>query len=221
MNIICVYNKIGNKDFNEKYVLSLLNICRKKIKEEFAFICYTNDINFFGKISNIVFKPLINNYSGYWAKLEIFNIKGACLYFDLDTVIVDDIQFIAEEIKSLKETQFLAMKKFNAKRWEKEGMFTSGVMGWNGDFSFLSKEFNYLLAKEKYHGDADIIQESLASHNIEIKYIQDIPNHGLYSYKWHCREKLPKDSKVVCFHGQPRPHQVAKQVSWVESNWQS
>jgi hypothetical protein len=42
-----------------------------------------------------------------------------------------------------------------------------------------------------------------------------VPMEGVYSYKYHCRQSLPKDLKVACFHGTPKPSEVND--SWVVS----
>lgn len=231
INIICVLKTGG--DYDKRYVFNLLNACKRNINEDFAFKCFTDDEAFLkdpdeGALLNHTFSKhrilfslirLEKKYSGWWSKLEIFRNKGLNLYFDLDTVILFDLSEIINIVKGLGEYDFLGMKKFNPARWENEGMFTSGIMGWNGDFRFMFDDFSYhdALNNPLVHGDADIIFKMLRHRNIQVRYIQD-NFKGLYSYKWHCRSKLPEDAKVICFHGKPRPHQV-EYLSFIKENW--
>ncbi len=34
------------------------------------------------------------------------------------------------------------------------------------------------------------------------------PRPWILSYKRHCREALPPDSRIVVFHGEPKPHEI-------------
>jgi hypothetical protein len=40
---------------------------------------------------------------------------------------------------------------------------------------------------------------------------------GIYSYKMHCRKTLPKDARIVCFHGLPKLTEVHE--PWIAENW--
>ena len=60
------------------------------------------------------------------------------------------------------------------------------------------------------------ISNVLAIKEITPSFYQDSIK-GIYSYKKECRELLPLDARVICFHGKPRPVDV--QVSWVVENW--
>ena len=226
ISIICVLKTGG--DYDKRYVFALLNACKKYINENFAFKCFTDDENFLkdpdeGSIltyitnKKILFSmiKLEKGYKGWWSKFEIFRNKGINLYFDLDTVILSGLDEIIQIVKELKDTEFLAMKRLNPLRWEREGMFTSGIMGWNGDFRFMFDDFRYENALgPSIRGDADIIYKMLKHRNIIIQYLQD-QFQGLYSYKRHCLCKIPEDAKIVCFHGKPRPHEVGG-VYWNE-----
>lgn|SRR3990167_3015995 len=228
VNIVCVLKTGG--DYNKRYVFALLNTCEKYINEDFAFKCFTDDEGFLKDpnegaiLTNVISNKKIlfslirleKGYRGWWSKLEIFRNPGPNLYFDLDTIILSDLNPLIEIVKKLKSFDFLAMKKFNPLRWESEGMFASGIMGWNGDFRFVFEDFDYnnTIKNPHIHGDADIIFKILEAHLIQIQYLQD-SFRGLYSYKWHCRGGLPKDVKIVCFHGKPRPHEVGG-IYWNE-----
>ena len=85
----------------------------------------------------------------------------------------------------------------------------SGVMLWEGDFSFLLREFNYdLMNKYRLGGDQRYISKRFAELGIKQKYIQD-KFDGLVSYKLEILTGSYRGHPhIVCFHGHPRPHEV-------------
>lgn len=214
IKIVCVLKSGG--EYDERYVENLYNAIRRNCFENFQFVCL-NDVD------NKTEFPLLNDWSGWWSKIELFRLTGKVLYFDLDTIILKDISNMIQVVNNLKENEFIGVKAFNPRRnlYEKT-MFNSGVMGWNGDFKFIYDNFDF--EKESNNpdkeciGDQDYISRELREKKINIKFWQN-EMIGLYSYKRHCKEGLPEDARVVCFHGHPRPHQVVKEIAWVRDNW--
>jgi hypothetical protein len=41
---------------------------------------------------------------------------------------------------------------------------------------------------------------------------QEMYPDQIFSYKLHCEQGTPDNARVICFHGQPRPHEV----NWLE-----
>lgn len=226
LNVICVYKSGG--DFTEKYVYALYNACWKYIQQDFVFYCFTDVANKVQASSpeeyTIYCVPLEHpEREGWWNKFEIFRIKGKCLYLDLDTVLVGGMERFISCIDWLTSEEFIGVKAFNPMRNRREATkFNSGVMAWNGNFSFVQEQFNYRRDSSnlKYCGDQDRISEILRNNYIDILYWQDLVP-GLYSYKRHLRgraESLPHDAAIICFHGTPRPEKV-KHLVWMEENW--
>lgn len=168
---------------------------------DFEFICLTDlEVSIPGKM------PLRDNLPGWWSKVEIFRIPGPAIYFDLDTVIVGSLLPFVSEIEKAAQDQFFMLKAFNSFR-----RYASGIMAWTGDFSFIHSQFKKGLIS-KYNWD----QRYIAHARQPDGFVQDICP-GIYSYKHHCTNKLPRDARVVCFHGEPRPHQI--DASWMRSTW--
>jgi hypothetical protein len=211
-------------DFGTDYVIALYNACKRNITfADFCFTCLTDDpelLNADLKGINAVF--LVVGWKGWWSKFSVFTVKGATIYFDLDTVIVGNIDKYVEEVMELKENEFIGVKAFNPMRNRVERtMFNSGVMGWNGDHGYVLENFDYKRDSEdkKYCGDQDRISEILRENYIDIKYWQDL-TLGLHSYKRHIKtndNRLIRGSKIICFHGQPRPRDM--ELTWVKENW--
>ena len=144
----------------------------------------------------------LHNYPGWWAKLELFRLACTVLYFDLDTTIVDDITPLIEEAQ---KHEFMILRDFNIKN-----NMQSAVMSWNGDMVHLYRKFaeNADRYIEQWRGDQEWIQDHYAG---EVTYIQDVLPNKVQSYKVHLRRgHMHPDCRVVCFHGRPKPWDIAE-----------
>ena len=160
---------------------------------------------------------LKHDWPSWWAKIELFRpgvIDCPTLYLDLDTVVTGPLDPVLEV-----PTDFAMLRNF----WDEE-MVGSGVM-WFGDnvphgvYTKFAKQAQAYIehyrrnASGPYVGDQAFIWDTL---NREVEHINDyLP--GIYSYKMHCKKYLPKDSKLVCFHGEPRPTEV--KTEWMSKHW--
>jgi len=76
MEVVCV--RQGDK-YGQEYVLMLRRMVKKFLNKD--LICLGDDV------------PMKSGYEGFWSKMELFspwvNFRP-CLYFDLDTFILDD-----------------------------------------------------------------------------------------------------------------------------------
>ena len=94
INVICVKwgTKYSADDVNrlQMNVLKYLNVPHK-------FWCYTEDPS--GLDCDVIYMPLENDLEIYWNKLAMFQkdfVKGTCIYFDIDTVIQNNIEPLLE-----------------------------------------------------------------------------------------------------------------------------
>ena len=169
----------------------------------------------------------------WWYKIQVFNRdyhNGALLYFDLDTVIVDNIDWIW----NLPLQYFWTVKDFKH-LWRP--LFTgvnSSIMWfstqtfdhvWN---NFKNQELNQII--RKYHGDQDYITEVIPT--AERRFFEQ---NRVKSWRWECldggysftqkRHLLPgtgttilHPTSVLIFHGKPKPSDVADPV--IVQHWQ-
>ncbi len=142
-------------------------------------------------------------YKKWWGKLKLFEFgkEEPVLYLDIDTVCTGDLS------KLVRTTPGFTMLP----NVYKKGRVGSGVMSWFGDYSYLLKKFE--LAAEmnmrRYTtsdmwGDQAFIERNL-------KHKPDLFGEECLSYKAQVRHKLvnlPSSTKLVYFHGKPRPWQV-------------
>ena len=149
--------------------------------------------------------PLVTEWRGWWSKLELFRpglLKGQVLYFDLDTVIHGDITPLA-----VHPHKFTMLSDLLA-----PARLASGVLAWDGDYSHLFKLWHPRL-EPRYRtasrwGDQGWIAEKLGC--VPGRFQGQFP--GMFaSYKASTPQQKAAAS-VVCFHGQPRPHEVGWQV---------
>lgn len=212
VTIACVLKSGG--DFTVDYVLRLKNMIARNTTVPYKFVCLT-DIEIDPKICKSI--KLKHNYDRWWSKIELFRpditSAGRIVYIDLDTVITGNIDNFLTAT-----SDFIALRPWN-KRNQQAGLCASGLMAFknNGAFSFVYDQFSPENINQYSRGDQEYITKALDRNKQSPIFWQDIVP-GIYSYKRHCREqRLPKDARIVCFHGRPRPHTVND--PWVMANW--
>ena len=212
--VICVLKSGG--DFTEDYVRKLFaSIQRHSSTEDMEFICLT-DL----KIDSPFFRtePLLNNYPGWWSKVEVFRPKltkaEMCVYIDLDTVILGDISDLLQH--KVKDT-FSALLPWNEKN-RASGNFASGIMRWQTSlYHFLYDEFQKH-DKDTFLGDQQYFSSLMMERGYPWSPLQQF-FPGIYSYKRNVRNgRVLRDARIICFHGKPRPHEVRNQ-NWIKENW--
>jgi hypothetical protein len=207
--VLCVLKSGG--DFTSEYVIRLKNMVERNTNIIHEFICLTDSSN----IKGCNCAKLIKGLPGWWSKIELFrsDITDAerIVYFDLDTIIVDNIDQLFE-----LDGDFYALRPWNHKN-QLRGQCGSGLMTWkNGPYEYLFDDFDQEYMKQPF-GDQGYISQALDSKETKFKPIQDSIS-GIYSYKRECRHGgFPHDARIICFHGRPRVHE-AKDL-WIKEAW--
>lgn len=208
--VICVLKTGGS--YTDKYVEVMEKMVSKNITLLYKFVVLSDS----PKVKNK--KNLEFNFPGWWSKLELFRLIGPCLYFDLDTIILRNIDPLVRVVQSLEQGEMRMLTPFNPRK-RARGEFASGIMAWHGDFSVLIKEITdkkMWKYDDRRGGDQLYIFETLRKHSVPIRPIEKYLK--IYSFKRHCLDGLPRDADIVCFHGSPRPHEI-KGVDWVSQYW--
>jgi hypothetical protein len=147
-------------------------------------------------------------------------ISGRLLYFDLDTVIVDNIDWIQD----LDTRYFWSIRDFrHLWRPSWKGM-NSSVMLWDTTrFGWVWKEFQKNDVKTQarlFHGDQDFLNSVLTEQDLRF-----IDESLIKSWRWQIKDGgmdmktrvyrrpdagsvLLPGTSIVIFHGQPKPHEV-------------
>lgn len=210
---IALVLKTGGGVYDHRYVNALAKNIKQHVTIPHEIVCLTDDSR--GIDTEIVRAiPLQHGLPKWWSKIELFNSinfhTSRVFYMDLDTVVVDNID---EILIGTQQHAFVALRDFYH-------MFTlqTGIMAWhNGSFDHVYQKFvprmHYFASPEI--GDHVWIGEN-ASKTPE--FFQDLYGNKVVSYKKDCKNgRLPSGTKIVCFHGNPRPHTVTDK--FVLDNW--
>lgn len=194
----CVLRSGG--DFLPKHVLSLQDQVRRNTTVPHEFVCYS-DV----EIPGVQTVPLVTDWPGWWAVPEVFRQQGPTVITGLDTIVCGNIDKLFGIAMESSPDEFWMIRAFNPRRND----YASGVMAYNGDFSCVYKQFDLKRAQEQHGrgGEQEHTKAVLRSKGVKIKALQDhFP--GIYSYKRHCRHRVPANCRIMVFHGQPRPWDV-------------
>ena len=197
-SLVCV--RVGDK-YPVEYVHKLASMARRHLTVPYTFYCLTDDPTDIEE-RTIVAKSLPKSW---WAKLYLFNVLWASarvVYIDLDTLIVGNIDFL-----------FQYQGKFAIIRDWWQPCYNSSVMAFPSGYGY-QHWWNYLENQKNIEAHFHSDQEYLTAR---------IPDADLWdpnmmgSYKAHGLDGGPKSFPIVCFHGEPKPHQFTK--GWVHELW--
>lgn len=163
----------------------------------------------------------------WWYKIQLFNPahhQGPMLYFDLDTVITGNIDWIWQ----LPTDRFWAVKDFKYLFRPGKQVINSSVMWFDPtQWHRVYQEFDPEEVAQRrgaWHGDQDFIQEKIPPSRVGY-----FDTTRIKSWRWEVQEggydfgrkkhKIPGAlaqisnlSSVLVFHGDPKPHEVTDPV---------
>lgn len=193
MQIACVL-KLGG-EFRERHAIRLAESVLHHNPD--ARITCLSDADF--SHPSLTVEPLIHKWRAWWSKIELFRpglFDGPTLYLDLDTVVIGELPAIGKRFTMLQDV-------YRPGDW-----YGSGVMSWQRPPTHIYDAF---LSDPKGHmanyscvarwGDQAFIRDHLGR-------VPDTFGLEYRSYKMHCRQQVPAGTKVVYFHGKPRPWRV-------------
>ena len=167
---------------------------------------------------------IVGPRKSWWYKLQMFDpahaISDAVLYFDLDVVIVNNLDWMLD----LPMDRFWAVRDFRylwrTDRWE----INSSVMRWTpGQWHWIWEDFSAQdrpSVIKRFAGDQDYLNSVISKDQIGW-----LDQQRLISYRWQAKDggwdnhrrvyrqpgsgtEIPTDCSVLVFHGTPKPHQV-------------
>ena len=219
INVVCV--KTGDV-YSAEYVNKLASMVSRHLTMEHKFWCITD--NPYGIDKHIGIKPSTVGFTGWWSKLQVFRrglFEGDyILYLDLDTLIVDNLEYlIAYGEQCLEEDALVLLEDFNRPCGYGSAVFmlsTNGVLHYVLD-RFLETPEQYV---KGYHGDQEFLESCVKSVSIwPHDWVVPYPGALHPSYHSHDMSSGVDDrAKVVCFHGPPKNHEVINDPL-VEEHW--
>ncbi len=198
-----------SRDFNLKQAASVKRQFERQAGSDWGFICLTD------RPSEDWHLPLRTDWPGWWSVLEAFRLTSqphvAC---DLDTLLYGDLRPILRLAETCPPSVLYGIRDLG-----KPAQWASGVTVWNGDWSFIADRFDPAVHSRRFRGNQDYtawaVRQEPGRH---LCYLQDKVS-GIVSYKYHLRGKHPRPpagTRIVCFHGKPRPWNVGpKEAPWV------
>lgn len=203
MTVWCVCK--SGAEYDKEWVGKLKRGVARNLTVPHVFRCLS-DMDIAGRV------PLKHRWPGWWAKLELFRVvDGPSLYLDLDTVVVGNIDHLTN-----LPYDFAAIRNFHDPE-----MIGSAVMWLKGPMKhiydkFCEKPYKWIEYHERkrngpYLGDQAFIWNAMN------RKVDTLDNQRIYSYKFHCKEALPKDAALVCFGGQPKAPEI--KTDWMRTHW--
>jgi hypothetical protein len=169
----------------------------------------------------------------WWYKLQLFNTEhhqGTLLYFDLDVVIANNIDWIWQ----LNQRHFWSIKDFKY-LWKPSftGSNTS-VMWWDTMQyrhvwqAVVDQDIEFFV--RKYRGDQDYISDA-----IPVAQRRFFHTQWVKSWRWQCLDGgfdfasrkyltlgtgtvIDSDTSILVFHGNPKPHEITDLI--IVNHWQ-
>jgi glycosyltransferase involved in cell wall biosynthesis len=197
-----------------EYVNVLADMVKRNMPPfcRWRFMCLTDDAS--GLDDGIEVIPLPADLIGWWGKLYLFK-RGLftegdrIIYLDLDTLVVGAL----DKILSYQGDMAILRDFYQPRRG------APGVILWRSGFGhFIWDEWIAQGRPENELGDLGWIEGlDQGRFTKQLDRLQDLYPDFFVSYKVHCQPFPPVNASVVCFHGQPKPHNCFQQ--WVANVW--
>lgn len=226
VSVVCV--NWGAK-YPADYVLRLYSMIKKHTSYEFNMYCLTDKPNIYSQpIIPVELKP---GFEGWWNKMQLFSDGtlhfGEYLYFDLDVVIVENIDCLFEFEGFGITRDFInpdagltGGKEYNSSIMR----FKQNQTLWEF-FLAHQDEWNKAQKQVAWFGDQNVISCYLN----KMGYDNPFPDEWIWSFKigslrgrrpvdhsQYFGATIPEGGKVCVFHGRPNPDEV--DVDWVHES---
>ncbi len=186
LNICCVLKTGGI--YKAEHVERLIEQVKPWLQQPYQFVCFSD-------LKNLPCEriPLINDWPGWWSKLELWRpgaLQGRVLYFDLDVTITGNLDDLADYPKPFAI----------CKDWGRFG-YNSSVIAWDAGeadniYTGFIKSPQQIM--NKFRGDQDFM-------NIKKTDAAIFPRGWCYSYRLGKKTGYPDDMRVCVYHGHPKP----------------
>lgn len=201
--------------YSAEYVNILKDMVSRNLEAGFPgrFVCMTDDPT--GIDESIEILPIPDDLETWWGKLYMFK-RGLfpdgtrCVFMDLDTVIIGSITDILKydgKFAILRDVYFPQQLMSAIMLWE-AGEYTAQIWDtWEAEGK-----------PRDPRGDQwwiNIMQGGRFAKNADV--LQDLYPGKIKSFKADCKPVPPKGTSVVCFHGQPKPHNCGS--DWIAAIW--
>lgn len=190
LTVACVYKTGGV--YTPEYVKRLRHSVASWLRWPYEWVCLSDD-------PGVATNALHENLPGWWSKFEVMTLgRGRVLYFDLDTVINGDITPLA------CVTELTLLRDF----YRPDGLGSGLMMLPEADreqmWAHWEKSRHGHMGRFAIEGDQAVMEQLWLN---KASRWQDILPGWVTSYKAHTLVER-QASSVVCYHGEPKPHQT-------------
>jgi len=223
VTVMCVF--WGDK-FSKDYVYNLKTAVERNTTVPHKFVCLTDQL--LDGVETLTLRP---GLTGWWNKMQMFDgrVKGRIVYLDLDTIIIDNIDWLLQYDGPFAGIEDLGC--VNPHQPHLKGKLQSGVMAWeSSDADWIWNEFSFRkgLAVSAFRGDGEYLESVVPVHRrvlLQRKFPQKIK-----SYKYEVYPDNYKGTSIVCFHGRPSiiqamtetvttPRSTFEPQEWIKDYW--
>lgn len=225
--VICM--KWGTK-YPAEYVNRLYSMVSRNLTLPFKMVCLTDDDTGISPEVDCYPIPELNLPDGPergWKKLttfkpDLYGLKGTALFLDIDIVIVGNIDsFFTHKAKYDDSVMIIRDWK---KPWRMIGnssvyRFELGTNA-NGENKYPNLLSNFEKNFDKIRKQVRHEQAYLSNYLREHHHLEYWDSTWCVSYKYQCIQpfplsfikppQIPKDAKIVIFHGEVNPHDAIK-----------
>jgi hypothetical protein len=214
--MLTVWSLCWGDKYPDYYVQRLQREVKKYLTLEHRFVCIT-ERNIRGVYCQ--HPPVV--WPGWWGKIGLFK-PGFCgdgvnLWLDLDVIITSDL---SDMVLQYGDSHLAC-----AKNWAQSGHggCQSSVMIWKGGkgcqaewiyryFDPADAHWPPINQPGKYWwGDQEWITHLRDGGRLAVTHFDPAL---VQSYKYHCRDGLPPEAKIIVFHGNPKPDECSD--GWIK-----
>jgi len=222
--VCCLWGKWSD---GVKYVNKLNRSTKRHLSVPHRFICFTDNTEQQGFDPEVEIRKIeVPSWKGNLPKLAIYdpknNFTGRVLVFDLDHVIVGSLDDMATY-----KGEFCTREDHY-----KKGSSGGDLIGFNSGyvnriwdfFNRKTKAVERMSTGNKIHGSFGKVGQERIFYREFVKdmdFWERIYPGQIISYRLEAQksESLPQQTRIITFHGKPKPHQILNPPKWMVDNW--
>jgi hypothetical protein len=228
----CVRTGTG---YGFEYVIRLHDALRRNTSGDMRLLNFTDQPEEYPGVIRVDISK--HGLKGWWGKIALFNPLyqpfDGMIYFDLDTAITGNIDEMVKAAKAKNEfiilRDFLYYKRLaeNRNPNPKDFGYGSAIMHIPQGFGrkvwddFMADRDTFMTKYEGVAGGGDqaFIHDTIGPDALLWQdMVSDKDYFRSFKFPVSLMNELPPKTRVVCFHGYPKPHEATK-CSWLERNW--
>jgi hypothetical protein len=214
--MLTVWSLCWGDKYPDYYVQRLQKSVSEYVTLKHRFVCITDR-----DIEGVECIPPPVVWPGWWGKIGLFKpgfcSDGTNLWLDLDVIITSDL---SDMVLQYGDSHLAC-----AKNWAQSGHggCQSSVMIWKGGkgcqaewiYRYFDPAIAYWPPRNEpgvcLWGDQEHLTVLRDSGRISVTHFDPAL---VQSYKYHCRDGLPPEAKIIVFHGDPKPAECSD--GWIK-----